>query len=446
MFSQLFFLFLALTLITFMQETDLTFWVEDPFQALQWGLRIYAALLLLLWIEAKFLTQSLKGYLKPIWWPFINLQILLFLGLYHFGLGAQRFFLQGPLASYQTPYTFISLLLYFFALNWGHAWYSYCHLQLSLKQSWKNAWYQLLFLVPFSLPFLILSMLIDGLEHLPAWQQKTFSINHDILLLIFSLCLVILTLVFLPACIVFCWRCNPIERFDLKGRLEDLCSSLHFRHAGLKIWSVMPHSFTAGIIGIIPAFRYILFTPALLKRFKVEEIEAILVHEIGHNRYKHLLLYPFIMLGMVVLGALLMLGLEESLSSVLPSLEKEIGYFLLLMGLFILYAILMGLYFRLVFGFFSRLFERQADLYIFESRVSPIYLIQALDRLGVITGYTHSHPSWHHFSLQNRIRFLYQAIDKPHLIQQHHQRVKKWLILYFLGLFLSCFTLYVYFA
>ncbi len=55
------------------------------------------------------------------------------------------------------------------------------------------------------------------------------------------------------------------------------------------------------------------------------------------------------------------------------------------------------------FSVLSRLFERQADLYIFESSFDPFYMIQALDRLGVVTGFTHSQPSWHHFSLQERI-------------------------------------------
>jgi len=37
--------------------------------------------------------------MRSLWWSFINLQILIFLSLYHFGLGAHRFFLEGILAS-----------------------------------------------------------------------------------------------------------------------------------------------------------------------------------------------------------------------------------------------------------------------------------------------------------------------------------------------------------
>jgi STE24 endopeptidase len=251
-----------------------------------------------------------------------------------------------------------------------------------------------------------------------------------------------MTLIFLPALIIKCWRCKPLEQFDLKQRLEHLCTTLHFRYAGLKIWSIMPHSFTAGIIGVAPSFRYILFTPALLKRFQVEEIEAILIHEIGHSHYKHLLCYPFILLGMLVLGTLMLIGLENILLLTMGEPSTTSTYFLLIMALFVFYALLMGIYFRLIFGFFSRLFERQADLHIFSTPLSPVYLIQALDHLGVVTGYTHDHPSWHHFSLQERIRFLYQAMDNPKLITHHHRRVKKWLMIYFVALLTACVALY----
>ena len=441
-FSQLFFILLALTLITFTPETDLMFWVQTPNQAFHLGLWGYLGLLTLLYGQSKYLAPRLKIHLQTFWWSLVNLELLFFLSLYHFGVGAHRFFLQGWLSSYQTPYTLASLLLYFLAFGWAHIWYSYFKFHRNLKKAFKGACGELLFFCPFCIPFVVISFLLDGLEHLPAWQHFPLPVSQDDILLAFSFCLLALTLVFLPACMIFCWRCHPIGNVDLKERLERMCASLNFRHAGLKIWSAMPHSFTAGIIGVVPAFRYILFTPALLNRFQPEEIEAILIHEIGHNRYKHLLLYPFIMTGMLILGALLLIGLENSLLSALDPISQELGYYSLVMGLFILYALVLGIYFRVIFGFFSRLFERQADLYIFESPHSPIYLIQAFDRLGVVTGHTHSHPSWHHDSLQKRIHFLYKAMENPHLIQRHHRRVKKWLILYFLGLILGCLTLY----
>ncbi len=111
----------------------------------------------------------------------------------------------------------------------------------------------------------------------------------------------------------------------------------------------MQNAFTAGIIGVLPAFRYILFTPALLARLHKEEIEAILIHEIGHNRYKHLLFYPFILTGILILSALTLSLLENNLP--VAFLEKA-SDFTLILGLFGMYALLLGLYFRCIFGSF----------------------------------------------------------------------------------------------
>jgi Zn-dependent protease with chaperone function len=442
MFSQLFFVLLALILINFIPERGLIFWVEEPQKAFLWGLLSYSILLALLYGQSRFFAHINKKGLQFIKWPLVNVELLLFLGFYHFGLGAHRFFSQGLFASYQFPFILISLFLYFFALGWAHLWHSYFQMHHSLKKSLKIAYQQLLFYTPFCIPFLIISFLLDGWEHLPAWQNETFPLSHDVILFLLSLFVLGLTVVFLPPLMVMCWRCRPLNRADLKERLEKRCRSLHFRQAGLKIWSVMSHSFTAGIIGIVPAFRYILFTPALLQEFQPEEVEAILIHEIGHNRYRHLLCYPFIMLGMLLLGTFLLIGLEGLFSFIMPSISLENGYFTLIMGIFLVYALAMGFYFRFIFGFFSRLFERQADLYIFETSLSPHFLIQALDHLGIVTGNTHSQPNWHHFSIQERIHFLHQAMRNPLLIQQHHKRVKRWLTLYFLTLLISGLSLY----
>src|SRR5262245_18503276 len=116
MFSQLFFLLLALTLMTFSPEEGQSFWIQTPQEAFQWSMWGYVALLILLLGESKYLASFLKGRFQTLWWSLVNLQILIFLGLYHFGLGGERFLLQGSFASYQTFNILYSLFLYLLAL------------------------------------------------------------------------------------------------------------------------------------------------------------------------------------------------------------------------------------------------------------------------------------------------------------------------------------------
>lgn len=446
MFSQLFFVLLALSLINFTPESGLDFWASTPSEAFFWGFLSYFVLLTLLLIQTKALSHSPWRRLKSFWPSVVNIEILIFLCLYHFGFGTHRFFMQGIFSNYHTPFILVSLLLYFMALSWAHVWDAHLMQGYSFQKSIRESLKQLLFFCPFCIPFIIITLFLDSLEHLPLWLNHSLPIDQDLIVIIFSLTLLGGTILFLPPLMVVCWRCTPLKQFDLKNRLERLCTVLQFKHAGLKSWSMIPHTFTAGIIGVVAPLRYILFTPALIARFKPEEIEAILVHEIGHNRYRHLLYYPLILFGMLVFGAIGLTLLEEQLQLIFGTVSEKMLQVSFIIILFSVYALLIGFYFRFIFGFFSRLFERQADLYIFESPLEPHTLIQALDRLGVVTGYTHHQPSWHHDSLQARIRFLRAAMDNPSLIQQHHQRVKKWLLIYVCSLIIGCLILFFYFS
>lgn len=273
-------------------------------------------------------------------------------------------------------------------------------------------------------------------DRVDSWHLlKNFSpFWRDVLTGIFDLSLLGLAMIFMPYLIVTCWRCRPLTDPQLLPRLERVCTDLNFKHGGMKIWTIMKHSCTAAIIGIVSPFRYVMFTEKLLRDFYPEEIEAILVHEIGHSRHKHLLYYPFILMGMLVTSTLI---IEWLLKMVFEKVEFSFvdgNLFLVSLISFICYGLFLGLYFRFVFGFFSRLFERQADLHIFEHS-SPVYMIQALDRIGTVSGGIHKQPNWHHFSIQERMDFLQSAIHNPKVIQKHHTKVKLCLWLYFIFLF-----------
>lgn len=183
-------------------------------------------------------------------------------------------------------------------------------------------------------------------------------------------------------------------------------------------------------MGVLPRLRYILFTPKLLNTFSPDAIEAILAHEIGHSYRRHLLYYPLIFFGMVVAIALF----SEKAAPLLA--EKFILHFglswshLVPLLLFIPIALIIWLFFRFVYGFFSRMFERQADLHVYALEVSPEAMIEALDHVGMGTGFTHLVPNWHHYSIQERIDFLKETMRDPALIERHHKRVRLALSLY----------------
>jgi Tfp pilus assembly protein PilF len=81
------------------------------------------------------------------------------------------------------------------------------------------------------------------------------------------------------------------------------------------------------------------------------------------------------------------------------------------------------LYFRFLFGFFMRNFERQADLFALEVLGSPLPLIRSLEKIGLMSGQSRNLPSWHHFSIAQRVTFLEEVTRRPILARRHHKKV-----------------------
>lgn len=452
MFSSLFFIFLILALINFIPDLPTAAWITSPDLAWEVGFIFYIFLLGLLFLQLKGFA-SFTRLSSSLILIIINLELIAFLLFYYFGLGGHRFLLEGFFANFQTPFSLYSLILYAFGLGWAHYWMVYFHLTTTPYSYVEYAFRQLQFLFPFCLPFLLFTILFDGLELIPAWKELTDQYEHNMYyqvgLLILSLIFLGIMFAFMPSLIILTWHCRPLQNRSLENHLQAVCHQAHFKHAGFKVWNVLKHSFTAGIIGIIPRFRYIMFTPSLLREFSTEEIEAILIHEIGHSYYRHLLIYPFILMGMLVLAAFGAYFYTDPIAAYFDHLHQhypsEGWSFLFSLTLFMLYALILGLYFRFIFGFYSRLFERQADLHIFNFHLPSSYMIQALDHIAILTGHTHNQPSWHHHSIQERIDFLKAAIAHPSLVKQHHRMVKRWVYIYFIVLICSCLIFYYLF-
>ncbi len=55
-------------------------------------------------------------------------------------------------------------------------------------------------------------------------------------------------------------------------------------------------------MGLIQKFRYILVTPSLLQLLEPEEIDAVIAHEIGHVKRKHLVFYLLFLVGYMLLS------------------------------------------------------------------------------------------------------------------------------------------------
>ena len=81
------------------------------------------------------------------------------------------------------------------------------------------------------------------------------------------------------------------------------------------------------------------------------------------------------------------------------------------------------IYFRFIMGFFMRHFERQADTYAAITLHDPTPIISSLEKIALLSGKIRDVPSWHHFSIRQRVEFLLKSNENPGLIKRHKRLI-----------------------
>ncbi len=285
------------------------------------------------------------------------------------------------------------------------------------------------------LPWLIISILFDLLQLAPFPRLQEFLASPwgEPLLVLLSLFGLIF---FLPLAIVRLWGCTPLPPGPTRQRIETFCRGQRLQFTDILLWPLFEgRMLTAGVMGLSRRFRYLLVTPALLEATTPEEMEAVMAHELGHVKRFHLQLYLFLLLGFGLLtqvsGApILLLLLSSDLFYQLITLTgKSPDTILALASACIIFALMLA-YFRIIFGFFMRNFERQADLHALSAMGYASPLIRVFEKIALLSGNIRDLPSWHHFGLGQRIDFLRRCEENPDKIPRHHRKVRLALFLY----------------
>ena len=289
--------------------------------------------------------------------------------------------------------------------------------------------------IPIILPWLLLSLLADILYLLPFPGLKRILHSSWGEPLLFFLFFVVLAVTF-PEIITRLWGCRSMKQGVVRTHIEGFCRRQGLKYADILIWPLFEGQvLTAGVMGLIRRFRYLLFTPALLRSLTVEEVEAVMAHEIGHVKRYHLQLYMVLLLGFSLLAQLgsylfMYVLLKSDLFYQFSAfMGKKTDTVLIFASTFTL-LILLILYFRFVFGFFMRNFERQADLHAMTSMGSAQGIINALEKVAWLSGNIRDLPSWHHFGIGERVDFLQSCERNFARIGRHHRKVYGALLLY----------------
>ncbi len=326
----------------------------------------------------------------------------------------------------------ISIYLMMLCIVWFHSYDSYRN-TFSIDIGKRDYIIQnLRFNIPIVIPYLLFDLLFDLLS----WTTLIRYIERDIYQFILFSCFLIILMIFLPAIIPKIWGCKEFIPDERLFAIKEFLRNKGFRYREILRWPIFKgQMLTAGIMGIVPRFRYILITDSLMENLTLEEIKAVIAHEMGHIRFYHFYLYLLFFILYVAFSK----GFFELLFYLLiPHTISEKNTFLYL-GISLPVVFSLIIYFRYIVGFFMRNLERQADAFSAHLMGDPTPTILSLEKIALLSGKIRDLPSWHHFSIKERVEYLNRFFRDPMLLKRHTRFLILCLFIYLLG-----FSLLIY--
>jgi len=336
---------------------------------------------------------------------------------------------------------FLAIFIFYLAIVWAFAYRTYQRLYRTDISRKTYVFSNISFSVPVLLPWLFLSGIADIIQALPFDTPKQLLNTTEGEITYFLIFLVGVAIIG-PLLIQKFWRCKPLEDGYDRKRITELCQRAGLEYADILYWPIFGGKMiTAGVMGLIKKFRYILVTPSLLHVLEPAELDAVIAHEIGHIKKNHLVFFLAFFVGYMLLSyvtfdlivfATIAVGFPFcfvnksgfSQTTVISGISSVV-----IISLFLIY-------FRFIFGFFMRNFERQADTYVYALFDSAQPLISTLEKIAATSGQSAEKPNWHHFSIQQRVDYLRKCESNSTWITRQDNKVKK-----SIGIYLVCLLL-----
>ncbi|MBF0200929.1 MAG: M48 family metalloprotease [Desulfamplus sp.] len=341
---------------------------------------------------------------------------------------------------------FLGLFLFYLVIVWNYAWrvqkrYFSGHVS---KKSFILS--NISFALPALLPWFLLSLTADIIEMIPFSQPKAF-LSTPLGEILYVLVFLITVACFGPLLIQKIWGCRPLEQGTVRHRMELLCKRANLSYADILKWELFGGSMiTAGVMGLWGKFRYILVTPALISSLEPEELDAVIIHEIGHIQQKHIHFYLFFFAGYIaciysLFDPLILIYYSMPLIKItaLSGMNQETAATMILS---IILIALFLIYFRYVFGFYMRNFERQADINVYRYMPDSSAMIRTFYKIADINPSAWDKPNWHHYSIKERVEFLNRCDQDHTLVIKHHQKVRWMVQVYILIIVMVCLVGY----
>ncbi|MEM7577697.1 MAG: M48 family metallopeptidase [Planctomycetota bacterium] len=217
--------------------------------------------------------------------------------------------------------------------------------------------------------------------------------------------------VFAPPLLTRVFDTVSLPAGSIRDALLDTCATHRVRVADLRLWRTGGHLINAAVMGLIPQLRYVLLSDGLLDQLHKPHVEAVMAHELGHVKHRHLV--------WLVLFAGLLLGAAFSVADAVIIRTTDAPW---MQVLCVASALLLWAW---LFGWCSRQIERQADTFAAKHMSNAggttetftpdgvSHVATALGRVAELNHVRPTRPSWRHGSIANRQDYLLTLIDRP---------------------------------
>jgi STE24 endopeptidase len=319
----------------------------------------------------------------------------------------------------------------------------------------------------------------DDRKSSPRWRYLVFNFRHQVLIVALPLAIIVVTyavtrayrepiisatgskwtpeaivgamaiaiFVFSPILLRRVWATSPLPEGPLRTRLLALCDRIGLRVREILVWHSDGVMVNAAVMGLFPRVRYIMLSDTLLESMTTEEVEAVFGHEAGHVRHHHIPYFvTFAFVSMLIVSGVIEFLVRYSRG---PNALFELSDGTIqAIGLAAIVPI-----WGIGFGWVSRRFERQADVFGAMCASPPPgdagcrmpctvhdlphalnghavcatgagVFVKALHKVALLNGIPPTERSWRHSSIAARMRFLTALTGDPQMARRFARCVR----------------------
>jgi len=233
---------------------------------------------------------------------------------------------------------------------------------------------------------------------------------------------------------------QKIPESPLRESLSDICRRSGVSCREILIWHTQNNLGNAAVMGLVPWVRYVMLSDLLLKSMTTEQIQAVFAHELGHVKHRHLVWFVVFLLTFSLAISALLVMLESHLT--LTTSQQQAYDITSNVGC--------GLVLLLAYGFLSRWFERQADVYAARTvqlAALPVAVgadlttdaaieysgehsgasifASALHRVALVNNIPINARNWTHGSIASRMRYIRQFGRDPQIAERFDRTTRR---------------------